>query len=71
MENKFTPQARKMWEQIPTRHKTRILNKVWCGNCAKATTILYLDGKLIHDELLLEGKCCRCGNDVARLIEFE
>lgn len=71
MSDQFTPQARKLWGDIPMKYQTRILNNVWCGGCMKATTIVNFTGQVEGGMLILKGKCERCGHPVARVIENE
>ena len=68
---KFTPQARKRWEQVPEWAQVRILETVWCKNCLKGTSIELHAGRMEDKYLILEGKCRTCGNDVVRLVEPE
>ncbi len=67
----FSLDAKRIWDAIPTRHKTQILNNVWCVHCAKVTTIVRYSGRMEGGNLVLEGECERCGGKVARLIENE
>lgn len=68
---KFTPQARKRWEQVPDWAQARILETVWCKKCLKGTSIELHAGRMEDKCLILEGKCKSCGNDVVRLVEPE
>jgi len=56
------------WNAIPERVQDLLINNVFCGACG-VTTIIDFDIK--NDELgiVLEGKCKKCGNEVARFIE--
>jgi Fe-S cluster biogenesis protein NfuA len=56
------------WNAIPENIKEMLINNVFCGACG-VTTIIDFDIK--NDELgiVLEGKCKKCGNEVARFIE--
>ena len=67
----FSLDAKRLWDTIPARHKTQILNNVWCVHCAKTTTIVRYTGRMEGKNLVLEGACERCGGNVARLIENE
>jgi len=71
MTDPFTPQAAKIWEQIPAFAKTRILNNIWCGRCKRGTTIVHFTGSVENGDLILRGECERCGGAVARLMERE
>jgi hypothetical protein len=68
---KFTPLARRRWEQVPHWARERILETVWCSNCLEGTPIDLRVGRMEDDNLILEGFCKICGHDVVRLIEPE
>ncbi len=65
----FTPQARKMWDQIPKGSRLKILNTVWCPQCRKAVTININSARIVAGDLLLQGTCAICRGKVARLVE--
>jgi phage regulator Rha-like protein len=68
----LTPQARNIWESIPGNVQIKILNNVWCFNCRKTTGIGGdVSGKVAKGMLVLHGRCTRCGEAVARVIEKE
>jgi hypothetical protein len=69
--NIFTPQARKIWEQIPKDLRLKILNNVWCPQCRKAVTININSARIVDGDLLLQGTCAICRGKVARLVERE
>lgn len=62
--------ALEKWNAIPENIKKMLINNVFCRTCG-VTTIIDFDIK--NDELgiVLEGKCKKCGNEVARFIENE
>ena len=60
--------AARKWKQVPQDLQKRIVDNVFCREC-RNTTIVDYD---IHDNeygVLLKGKCKKCGNDVARVVE--
>jgi len=69
--NIFTPQARKMWDQIPKDSRLKIRNKVWCQQCRKAVTININSAGIVAGDLLLQGTCAICRGNAARLVERE
>lgn len=71
MNDQFTPQARKLWERIPKNIREELLANVWCATCRNMTSITDYAGNVEKGDLILEGKCKQCCNDVARLIESE
>ncbi len=69
MTSEMTPQARSFWDSISERGKTRLLNNVWCMSCGAVRTIVRYRGRLERGDLVLEGECGTCGEQVARLVE--
>ncbi len=67
----FTPQARKMWDQIQGDSRLKILNNVLCMHCRKAVTININSARIVAGDLLLQGTCAICRSKVARLVEKE
>ncbi|MBB5172516.1 hypothetical protein [Texcoconibacillus texcoconensis] len=61
--------AARKWANISKDMRQRLLNNVFCLNCADATRIVKYD---IHDDelgVVLKGQCQTCGQNVARVIE--
>ena len=60
--------AIKKWREIPEDWKKILLNNVFCSNC-KLTSIV--DYAVVNDThgIVLQGKCAKCGNSVARYVE--
>jgi len=67
----LTPQAFRIWINIPGDIQMKILNNVWCRTCLDTTGIGSVSGKIEKGMLILKGICTRCGNPVARVIENE
>ncbi len=67
----LTPQAFRIWINIPGDIQIKILNNVWCRTCSDTTGIGSVSGKVEKGMLILKGICTRCGNPVARVIENE
>jgi len=67
----LTPQAFRIWINIPGDIQIKILNDVWCKTCSDTTGIGSVNGKIQKGMLILKGICTRCGNRVARVIENE
>jgi hypothetical protein len=65
----FTPQARQLWENVPSHIRPRLLANVFCGECRGETTIVNFQGNVKQGMLVLEGSCQRCGSSVARVID--
>ena len=67
----LTPQAFRIWINIPGDFQIKILNNVWCRTCSDTTGIGNVSGKIEKGMLILRGICTLCGNPVARAIENE
>lgn len=65
----FTPQAAAFWANIDMQHRALILANIFCVQCRCAVEIVDYSGSIVSDDLLLKGKCAKCGHDVARLVE--
>jgi hypothetical protein len=63
-------EALRRWGKLNRSTQNMLLENVFCLNC-KVTTII--DYKIIMDkpDIVLKGKCKKCGRDVARLVESE
>jgi len=62
--------ATQKWSKIPKNIQESIVNNVFCSKCGITTIVDYS----LHDDklgVLLKGKCNKCRNDVARLVENE
>ena len=60
--------AAQKWAKIPKNIQQELIQNVYCSNCM-VTTIT--DYTLRDDKfgVVLQGKCKKCGADVARLVE--
>jgi len=67
----FTPRAKNIWRAIPGDTQLKILNTVWCTRCRGMSGITHITARVDSTMLVLIGKCCRCGGDVARVVENE
>jgi len=65
----LTPQAFRIWINIPGNIQVKLLNNVWCRTCSDTTGIGSVRGKVQKGMLILKGICTRCGNPVTRAIE--
>ena len=65
----FTPRARSIWQSLPGDVQFKILNTVWCTQCNNMTGITGIKANVCSGLLVFRGKCCRCGADVARVVE--
>lgn len=68
-EPRFTGPARRLWNAIEAHFRVRLLNNVWCLHCARSSSMQLLEGWVERGDLVLGGRCTRCGGDVARLVE--
>ena len=66
---RFSVQAKRLWQGIPEASRQILLASVWCGKCADGTTIVNFCGEVKGGDLILRGVCSRCGAQVARHVE--
>ncbi len=62
--------AAQKWARFPKNIQELFINNVYCSDCGVTTITEYT----LHDDkfgVLLKGKCKKCGNHVARLVEDE
>ncbi len=71
MRGEFTAEAEAVWDSIPQQVKEKLLQNVWCGACISVTTIADFKGQMEGRDLILVGRCVKCGGEVARVIEGE
>jgi hypothetical protein len=60
--------ALQRWNTVPKEFRQKILDNVFCSNC-HTTTIVDYEIKDNKYGVLIEGKCKKCGKDVARVVE--
>ncbi len=69
IEPRFTGPAESLWNAIETHVRVRLLNNVWCVQCASSSSIQLLEGRVERGDLVLRGRCIDCGGEVARVVE--
>ena len=57
----FSFKAELLWSMIPPDAQKGILEAVWCGQCRSAVAITDYFGTETNGNLILEGRCARCG----------
>ncbi len=65
----FSPEAAKLWEEIPEEFQEMVLDNVFCSHCRDVVRIVDYSGSVVSGDLCLEGNCAICGHKVARLVE--
>jgi len=60
--------AMEKWNKIPKELQKRLINNVYCSKCFE-TSIVDYDIKDDKYGIVLEGKCKKCGSNVARMVE--
>lgn len=65
----FTKQAAGFWNALSADSRAKILANVFCGHCRGETSIVNVTGALKGRDLVLNGSCAKCGQEVARLVE--
>lgn len=63
--------ANKKWLEIPVEMQKKLEQNVWCVSCNGVVKIEHYVVKESPPGIILEGKCSKCGHDVARFIEIE
>jgi hypothetical protein len=66
---KFSQKAMQRWNQIDDKVRLHLLENVYCSKCKDAVKIIDFEATIQDNDLILNGKCSICNNDVARLIE--
>lgn len=56
------------WDALPEEIKESLINNVFCGTCGISSIVDYEVNNDAHG-ISLEGKCKKCGNDIARYVE--
>ncbi len=57
------------WKKMPEHGKKGVIESCWCGSCMKAVTIENFTLVFKKPDLILQGFCKVCGNDIVRLVE--
>lgn len=65
----FSLKAELLWSTIPPDAQKGVLEAVWCVQCRSAVAITDYFGTEKNGDLILEGRCARCGGRVRRFIE--
>ncbi len=66
----FTAQAAVLWNTVPRDAKELILKNVFCVECSGITEMVQFTGKeQKNGDLILKGKCAKCGHEVVRILE--
>lgn len=63
-------EAFQIWDLISSKNQKLILNNVFCHECGLTRVIDYSMEKIGND-IVIRGKCSKCGNLVARHVEGE
>ncbi|CAH2713819.1 hypothetical protein BACCIP111895_00973 [Neobacillus rhizosphaerae] len=61
--------ANKKWISIPIEIRRKLERNVWCVSCGDVVQIERYTVKDLSTGIVLEGKCKKCGGDVARVID--
>ena len=70
-EEKKDWQANKKWHAIPKEIRKKLEDSAFCVSCGDVTTIVDYNMSLSKNDIVLIGKCNKCGEKVNRLIEGE
>ena len=64
----FSQETLERWKKIEGWAQEEILTNVWCSNCCTSVSILLMSTEMIQEDLILRGKCKKCGFDVCRVV---
>ena len=68
-EKQFSPEAAILWSAVPPSAREQILKNVFCVKCCGAAEMVNFRGEEKKGDLMLTGKCAKCGHEVVRVIE--
>ena len=68
---KFTPQAAKLWAEIPAHERKLFLANTWCSHCNSVVRIKNFNCRVDTGDLVLVGQCGNCDSAVARVVEVD
>ena len=71
MNGEFTSEGKTLWNRIPQDIQKKLIDNVWCINCLGVTTITDFRGQVEEGDLVLSGRCAKCGGKVVRVIESQ
>jgi len=61
--------AKQFWNNIPGPIQVKLLNNFWCSSCRNVTGVVVETMTVENGDLVIKGKCTKCNNSIARLIE--
>jgi len=63
--------AEEIWSSIPSETREKLIHNVFCSSCIDVTTIVdyTIEKAELNNDIVLEGKCKKCSDAVARYIE--
>jgi len=64
-----SPDAAILWSSVSSDGRERILNAVGCASCRGGVKMIDFKGEAHNGDLILTGKCAKCGGEVVRRIE--
>ena len=67
-EGKFSAKAAVLWSTVPKEARPRILANVFCVKCRDSVQIVDFTGEEKNGDVLLMGKCAKCGTGVFRIL---
>jgi len=66
---KFTVPATRIWDDIPTKVRTKLLATAWCGHCREEVKLKDFSGSVKAGNVVLVGTCSECGGAAFRIVE--
>ena len=62
-------EALREWKKIPEHIRKLLLDNAFCHNCGTTEFAPGYTLRMRHDCVLIEGRCAKCGAEVARLCD--
>ena len=62
-------EALREWRKIPERMRKLLLANAFCHNCGTTKFAPGYTLRMRHGCVLIEGRCAKCGSDIARLCD--
>lgn len=69
----MSEKAEQLWREIPEPIQEQLIENIFCRSCRGSVRIVHFIVEMADAErdIVLQGECEQCGNEVARYIESE
>jgi hypothetical protein len=65
----MSKEALKLWMELPSDTRSKILSNVWCPDCRNIVTMCDYSAGFAGGYMVLRGFCGTCGHKIARVLE--